>query len=297
MRKQRILFESYTGGDPYVFVRYDSADQQTASEIINRLIEKRFRICYAEHNRKTIENTEWVASRILSSKLAVFLVSAESLKSLAYRNVINYALHKKKRLFCVYLEDFELDPGMAMQLTHVPSARQSDFPSVEALCEDIERTEFFVQNMRGDHAKKPIKNNRIKRIAITATAVVLTVFFVAAAVMTVQRINYKNSFSGQIETMAETDYLDISEENASVIELLRGKTVTTLIARKMDLTDITALRYVHCDTLDLSENPDIFTLEPLLYNTGLKTVIVTQDMYPAIAKVGGRNRFRILLSD
>ena len=295
--KERILFESYTGSEPYIFLRFDKADGQTASGIVNTLIDKQFRVCYNEYDNKTIEDSEWVAGRMLPSQLVIFLISAGSLKNLAFRNGINYALSKNKKVFCIYLDDEELDDGIAMQLSNVSGAKLSGYQSIGELCEGIMKTDSFIQEMRGDDVKNLIKHDRKKRVAIAAMAVVLVLFFAAAAVITVYRINYENSLAGRIEKMTETDYLDISNEDASTIELLKGKTIKTLVARNMDLTDIEALQYVNCEELDISQNPKVNTLEPLLENGNFKTVTVTQDMYPAIVRVSGRHEFRIIIDD
>ena len=297
MVKEQILFESYTGSEPYLFLRYDAADRLAAAGIVNALIDKRFRVCYEEHDKNKVENTDWVAGRMLASHLIIFLISAASQTSLANRNAINYALSKEKKLFCIYLDDQELDGGIAMQLSNVPSARLSQYKSVRTLCDDIILSDSFDQIMRGEYAKIPIQNTRKKRIAITAITAVLVLFLAVGAFIAVQRIDYENSLPGQLEKITETDYLDISNEDASIIELLEGKTITTLVARDMGLTDIEPLRYVYCEALDISGNPDVSTLEPLLKNESLQTVTVSQDMYSAISKVDGRHAFRILLDD
>ena len=295
--KEHIEYESYTDVEPYLFLRFDTADRLAAAGIINALIDKRFRVCYDEYDKNKVENADWVAGRMLASHLVIFLISAASQKSLANRNAINYALSKKKEIFCIYLDDHELEAGIAMQLSNMPSAKLSQYESVRTLCDDIILSDSFDQIMRGEYAKIPIRNTRRKRIAITAITAVLVLFFAVGAFIAVQRVNYENSMAGQLERITEADYLDISNEDASVIELLEGKIITTLIARDMGLTDIEALRYVYCETLDISGNPDISTLEPLLKNESLQTVVVSQDMYSAISKVDGRHEFRILLDD
>lgn len=295
--KGRIFYKTYSGKEPYVFLRYDKADKQATYDIVNTLIDKQFRVCYDEYDSKEIEDSEWVANRMLSSQLIIFLISKRSLKNLAYRNGINYSLSKNKRVLCIYLDDEKLDDGIGMLLSNVPGVKLSSYQSVRSLCEDIIKAESFVQDMRGDDAKIPAKTNRRKTIAIVAIAVALSLFIIAAGVITVLRVNYTNSFAGQIERMEEVDYLNISNRDASIIELLKGKTVKTLVARNMGLTDIEALKYVNCEKLDISHNPNVSTLEPLLENEGLITVTVTQDMYPAIFRVNGRNEFRMIIDN
>ena len=295
--KRHIIYNSYSGNEPYIFLRFDKADRKAASGIVNNLIEKQFRICYDEHDSSNITDSDWLAERIISSDLIIFMISADSLKSLAYRNSINYALSIKKEILCVYLDDGEIDEGTAMQLAHVPSVRLSDYCEANELCDEIVKTDHFTQEMRGEDAKSIIKSTRKKTVAIAALISVLVLFIAAAVTIAIYRINYENSLPGQIEKMTEVEYLDISNEDASMIELLKGKTVKTLVVRNMGLTDISALEYVNCEELDISENPNVNTLEPLLEIKNLKVVKVTQDMYPALTRIGGRYRFKILITE
>ena len=292
-----IFYNTYSGGEPYIFLRFDKADKQTAYGIVNTLIDKRFRVCYDEYDSKTIEDSDWVADRMISSQLIIFLISEKSLKNLAYRNGIIYALSRNKKVLSIYLDDHKLDDGMGMLLSDVSGARLSSYESIYALCEDIIKTDSFVQDMRGEDAKTPAKSRSRKTIAIATMVVVMLLFIIAAVVITVLRVNYTNSLAGRIERMEEADYLDISDEDASIIELLKGKTVKTLVARNMGLTDIEALQYVNCKELDISQNPKVNTLEPLLENESLETVTVTQDMYPAILRVSSRHKFRLKIDN
>ena len=292
--KKNIAFEPYQGNEPFCFFRFDEKDRAAASVIINYLIERQFRICYDERD-KTVKDSEWLSNSILSSTLVAFCVSAGSLESLEFRNSVNFALSKKKQVFIIYLDDSEPGYGFDIQLANVPNVHADSYHSMEELCEDIEKTGCFSQDMRGEDAKIPVKNSR-KKAAVIAIASVLAVFILAAVAITIYRINYDNSIAGQIEKMETADYIDLSGEDAALIELLRGKTIRTLVAREMGLTDIEALAFVQCEELDLSGNPDVATLEPLLNNASIKTVSVTQDMVPAISHIKGQNQFTVVIT-
>jgi len=294
--KDRILFQSYDGDAPYLFLQFDKGDRSLASHIVNYLIDRRFRVCYDEHHSGAIADAERLADRILSADLTVFLISAGAAKSLAFRNSINYALSKEKKIYCIYLDDEELDPGLIMQLANVSGARLSEYPDTGDLCDHIIQSDLFVQDMRGEGAKVIIRHERKKKIAIGLLIAVLVLSLASAAAITMYRINYQNSLPGRIEALTETDYLDISGEKAAILPLLRDKTIETLVARDMGLTDISALSDVDCVSLDISDNPHINTLEPLLNIGRLTTVTVTQDMYPAIVRVSERHPFTIIIA-
>ncbi len=294
--KQRILYEAYCGGEPYIFLRFDQSDNADASKILSNLMERQFRVFYNEHDQKTIPGYEELASRILACELAVFLISKKALASLAFRSSINYALSKKKKIFCVYLDDEKMDFGFDIQLANVPGAHLSAYKDADELCGDMVKTGLFLQTMRGEGSKVPVSQTRRKRAAVIAIAAVVAVFVVSASLIGAYRINYENSKAGQLEKITQTDYFDISEEDASLIGLLEGKTIGTLVARDMDLVDIGPLGSINCEVLDISQNPSVNTLEPLLENRHLKTVKVTQDMYPAIVRIAGRHPFQIVVT-
>lgn len=291
-----LYYEPYGGIEPYLFLKFDRADSKAAAEIVNNLIDRQFRTCYSEQDDKRIPDSEWLAERILSAELAVFLISAASLSSLEFRNCVNFALGRKKKVFCVYLDDEKPGYGFDLQLANVPGAKLGSYENAAALCDDMVKNGSFVQEMRSENAKIPIRNNRIRTAATAAIAAILVLSIAIAVPIAVYRVKYENSTAGQIEKLTETNYLDISGEKASMIELLKGKSVRTLVARSMGLTDIGALALVNCEEMDISGNSQVLTLEPLLDNEHLKTVKLTQDMYPAIARLNGSYPFIIVIT-
>jgi hypothetical protein len=295
--KQRILYQAYCGGEPYIFLRFDRSDENTAALIVNNLIERQFRVFYDRHDGRELPDSEELAVRILSAHLAVFLISEGALASLEFRNSINYALSKKKKIFCIYLDDKKMDYGFDIQLANIPGASLSNYRDAADLCGDIVTTKLFMQTMRGGDAKKPMEHARKKKAAIIAIAAVLVVFIISAFSIAAYRINYENSTAGQIEKITRTDYLDISDEDASLIDLLEGKTIGALKARNMGLENIDALAGVNCEEIDLSQNPHVSTLEPLLKIKNLQVVKITQDMAPAAAQLHGRHSFRIVITE
>lgn len=295
--KNGIYYQPYTGYEPYIFLRFNKADRKAASQIVNHLMDRQFRTCYNEQDGSSLPNSEWLSERIISAELTVFLISSASLDSLAFRNCVNFALSRKKKIFCVYLDVEKLGYGLDMQLANVNRAKLSSYENADELCDDIVKNGLFVQEMRSEDAKVPIRNNRMKTAAIAALTAILVISVALAVTIGVNRIHYKNSIAGQIEKLTKTDYLNISGEKASVIDLLKGKSVRNLVSRNMGLTGIEALASVDCEELDISGNPKVKTLEPLLENQYLKTVKLTQDMYPAIAKLKGQHPFKIIITD
>jgi hypothetical protein len=295
--KNNLFYNSYEGNEPYIFLRFDKVDRQSASGIVNLLIEREFRVCYHEHDRRVLADAEGLADRILSSSLAVFLLSKDSLQSLESRNCINFALNRKKQVFCIFLDDEKLEYGFDMQLATVPGIKRIGYENINALCDDMLKTDCFSQELRGEDAKSVRKSNRKRAVVLGVMASILVLFLVSAAAIVMNRMQYENSAAGQVSKLMVTDYLDLSSQDASLVELLRDKTITTLVLRNMGLTDLSALVSVRCEELDLSENPAINTLEPLLDNMHLKTVRVTQDMVPAIIRISGRHPFTIIITE
>jgi len=290
-----ILYEPYHGSEPFIFLRFDRADRKAAVKIINSLIDRRFRVCYDQHDNKTVPDYEGLAARILSADLSVFLISSGALSNLSFRNSINFALSRKKDVFCIYLDDQEMQHGFDIQLANIPGINASLYKDADSLCGEIVTNGLFIQDLRGENAKIP-KRVRRKKAAIIAIAAVLIVFIASGAAIAAYRVGYENSTAGRIENISAADYLDISSEDPSLIGLLEGKTIKNLVARNMGLTDISALASVNCEELDISQNPGINTLEPLLENQTLQVVKVSQDMFPSIRRVGGNHPFKIVIT-
>jgi hypothetical protein len=291
------LYQSYQGDKPYVFLRYSEYDSKIASDLINHLIDRQFRIYYDIQVKKKITDSEWIATKISQAELMVFLISGQSLESLEFRNSINFAISLKKTIFCLYLNDEKPGYGFDMQLSNVPSAKLSEYANVTELFDSIVKKGLFLQQMRSESAKVPIQNNLRKTTAIAAIITVIAITLILGSSIMVYRIRYENSIEGQLKQLTSTDYLDLSGEKASTIELLKGKTITTLLVRNMGLTELDALVDVNCEQLDLSNNPQVTTLEPLLNNASLKIIKLTQDMYPAVARLNGQYPFKIIITE
>ncbi len=293
--KNEIIYRSYSGDEPYIFLKFGEADNKTAFEIVNALIGRQFRISYSGKDTATIEDTDRLAERMLLAELVVFLISAEALESLAFRNAIHYAQSCGKALFCIYLDDKPLLHGFALQLSGVPGVHLSGYQSAGDLCQSIVMDAPFTQQLRGEDAMVKVDINRAKKIGVTA-AIIFAVLLVFTGIgVAGYRIHYENTLPGQIERLTQADYLDLSGEDASLLEKLDGKSIRVLIARDMELTDVEALSMVRCQELDLSQNPNINTLEPLLHNGSLQIVRVSQDMAPSIGRISGCHAFRIII--
>jgi len=291
------LYQSYLGDKPYIFLRYCEFDSKIASELVNNLIDRQFRLNYDIQVKKKITDSEWIATRIGQAELVIFLISGQSLESLEFRNSINFAISLKKTIFCLYLDDEKPGYGFDMQLSNIPSAKLSEYANVTELFDSIVKNGLFLQQMRSESAKVPIQNNLRKTTAIAAIITVITLTLILGVAIAVYRIRYDNSIEGQLKQLTSTDYLDLSGESSSTIELLKGKTITTLVVRNMGLTELDALAYVDCEQLDLSSNPHVTTLEPLLNNTSLKIIKLSKDMYPAVARLNNQYPFKIIITE
>lgn len=295
--KNKILYRSYCGDEPYILLKYGEPDEKIAVEIVNRLVKQMFRIHYSGRETIAIEDADRLAERMLSSELVVFLISAEALESLAFRNAVHYALNREKELFCIFLDDKPLAHGLALQLSGVPGVHLSEYKNPEDLCQSIVTGAPFTQRMRGEDAKVKADVNRSKKRMLMAAAGVMALLILVGAGVAAYRVHFENSLPGQIERITEADYLDLSGEDASLLERLDGKIVRVLIAQDMGLKDVEALATVRCEELDLSHNPKIGTLEPLLQNGSLRVVTVSQDMAPAVGMISGRHSFRVLIEE
>ncbi len=295
--KQRILYESYHGSEPYIFLLFDKTDGPAAAGIVNALIDRQFRICYRHYDPKEKTDYEALAGRIFGAQLAVFLISRRAQERLVFRNSINYALSKNKKIFCIYLDDHPIRHGFDIQLANAPGLRASLYPNADALCAAAVQDSLFVQDMRGEDALESLPQGRKKKAAIAAIVAVVAVFAVSAVFISASRAEYMRSKAGKLEQLTQAEYMDISGEKASVAGLLDGKSIGTLVARDMGLESAEPFASFDCADLDISHNPGIPTLEPLLENPSLQTVRVSQDMLAALSRISGQNNFDVVITE
>ncbi len=108
---------AYNGTEPYIFISYSHKDMKPVVEAVDTLIDNGFRVWYDNGIEAGTEWPEYIAERLMSSQVVIAFMSRNSQDSHNCRREIHFAIELKKELLVVYLEDFELSPGMRLQLS------------------------------------------------------------------------------------------------------------------------------------------------------------------------------------
>lgn len=119
----------YTGGEPFILLCYSRADEGEAYTLTEHLACAGFRVYYAQAEatpeQPVQETTGLLNARLGDCAALIALYSPEAAQSHGFRKVVTSAVLNGKPLIPVFLEDFELSPGMRAQLE--PTARLSWF--------------------------------------------------------------------------------------------------------------------------------------------------------------------------
>ena len=110
---------SYKGNEPYIFISYSHQDTEKIHPIVAGLADRGFRVWYDEGIEPGTEWPEYIAKQISASACCIAFLSESSLNSQNCKREINYAVQTSVPLLTVYLEEVELSPGMALQLSPV----------------------------------------------------------------------------------------------------------------------------------------------------------------------------------
>ncbi|MBO5913789.1 MAG: toll/interleukin-1 receptor domain-containing protein [Clostridia bacterium] len=108
---------AYNGTEPYIFISYSHKDSPEVLKAVETLIDNGYRVWYDNGIEAGTEWPEYIAERLMSCCIVIAFMSRSSQDSHNCRREIHFAIELKKELLVVYLEDFELSPGMRLQLS------------------------------------------------------------------------------------------------------------------------------------------------------------------------------------
>ena len=106
----------YSGNKPYIFVSYAHKDSEVVLPIIEKLQKKGFRIWFDKGIEAGSEWPQYIAEHLNDSCCVLVFMSHSAADSHNCRREINFAIELNKELLLIYLEDFEMNLGMRMQL-------------------------------------------------------------------------------------------------------------------------------------------------------------------------------------
>ena len=273
-KKTDFGYLPYIGPEGFVFLRASVEDNNLACHIAEELAGRNVRVFYDCAGGKGGALPEEVAAGIQNCEAAFFVLTKYACESLDFRNSINYALKEKKTVVIIKRESFVPGFGLDMQLANMPVVAMSDAGSV---ADALEKGGYLTADVKGPGlvAKPEVKSRR--KLSYAALLAIVALLIVGAVIVK-NRVDYLNSAEYQLRDVDNAEYVDISRFDDSALALLDGKTIGTLYMENMGAKDISAIRSVNVTEVDIANNPDVASLEPVLSCSGIERVAVSQDM-------------------
>ena len=262
---------SYGGPEDYIFLRYHQKDAAKTITLANNLIEKEIRVYFDCADSKTEHTPTEISAAIKNAKLCVFVLSAEALEDLDFRNSINFAFTNRKKLICLRLTDKDLGHGMDMQLANIPMYR-NEKDLMDAILNDEERELFTGEG------QKRLEENKTRKILTVALLALSFILFIAAVFVIRNRISFYNSPAYQLSHLENTEYLDFTSYKQEDLVYLSGKTIDKLNFNGMNLTELKGLEDIRVRQIDIANNPRLSSIDAILASDTIQRVYLSQDM-------------------
>ena len=268
---KQFRYISYGGPEDYIFLRCHKKDSNRTITLANELIAKEIRVYFDCADSKTEHTPTEISAAIKNAKLCVFVLSDEALDDLDFRNSINFAFTNRIRIICLRLTKNDLGHGMDMQLANVPM--YSDERSLlEVIMNDPDKDLFT-----GEGQKVIEENKTRKYLTIVLLAAVLCLL-IAAAVMIRNRISYYSSAEYRLSQLQDTEFLDFTSYHKEDLRYLKDKNIAYISFRNMSLTDLEGIEAINVEEIDISGNPSLSSVDPILFSKTIKKVHISQDM-------------------
>lgn len=177
------ILKTYNGNDAYIFFSYAHANSNKVLPIIEELDKANYRLWYDNGIEVGANWVEVVANHLLNSKIVVFFISKEFLKSQNCIREVNYAVAERKQMYCIFLDDSKLPEDMAMQLSTIDKyyALDKDINEIASNIINYIGKEYLGDGISGyevDTKKKDSKN--IWRIL----SIIFAVLFLGISIFT-----------------------------------------------------------------------------------------------------------------
>lgn len=111
-------FPAYQGDHPYIFVSYAHNDADLVFPEMQRLSDQGFKIWYDEGIKPGASWREEVALALTESKLLIYFVTENSVKSENCHQELNFALSRERKILAVHLSPVKLTAGIELSLSN-----------------------------------------------------------------------------------------------------------------------------------------------------------------------------------
>jgi len=266
---KRFTYLPYGGSEAYAFLGCSAEDESVASKVAASLISRGVRL--ANHScGGNADDPQKAADSIAHCSGAVIFLSEKGIRSLAFRNMVNYLLSLRKPLICVRIGDFPLAFGLEMQLANVPVVKLT---TVEETSSQLLQSGVLTQEMMGMGMKK--RSYTIKRGFIVGGMVLAACLIFAVCVLAT--VHERSSAAYQLQGVDGQAYVCISQYGEEGLLALSGKTVGELDLSGGSFSNLNAVENITAKTINVSDIPAGTVLRPLTKVNGLTTVKISQD--------------------
>ncbi|MBR0419126.1 MAG: toll/interleukin-1 receptor domain-containing protein [Erysipelotrichaceae bacterium] len=263
-----LRYKPYYGPRDLVFIRAHKDDRKDLERLCQKLIEKKIRVFFDCSNSDDSAAQEDVAAGILNSTLCIFILSKKAASSLDMRNSINYAMSLKKETVIIRKDKDDLGYGLDMQLSNVQTLNENE----------------VIDLISGNHKScigegQPVSTDDRKQKTRALIAIAFTLaFMIVAGIILKNRIDYYNSAKYRLKDIDQSDYLDFTSFKEGDIVYLKDKKIKEISFADMGLRSIEGIEDVDTEHIDISGNPDLKNINPILRSQSIKTVALSQDM-------------------
>ena len=268
---KQFKYISYGGPEDYIFIRCHSHDAKRIIPFVNELIDKEIRVYFDCADSKDEHSPAEISAAIKNAELCIFALSPEALEDLDFRNSINFAFTNYKRLLCFRLTDKDLGHGMDMQLANVPMFKNEN-DLLNAILNDEHNDRFTGEG------QKQIEENTTRKIMTFVLLTLSLIFLFIFGYAIIDRINYNNSPEYQLSNLEDIQYLDFTSYSNEDLVYLSGKNIDYIDFRNMHLSSLNGIEDIGVKEINISNNPELTTIEPILASDSIEIVHLSQDM-------------------
>ena len=291
----KFTYSSYKGDGSYICILCHAADTDNAAAVANALAEKGFRTAYEIFGGSNGSDPEAVANDIERAAGTLVFLSESACSLMVFRNGINFIVETPSPDLFVRLNGYVLKDGLDIQLAN---KRVVGYKDAESTVEKLIADGTVTQDMKaaqGEITLTAATRRRNGMKAVTAAALFLLVLGLAGGAYGAVQYRQKMLEKNQAETdeYRQSDeyilprlnnsvdlakYVKFSKYDRDSLKYLDGLTIGTLDLSKCGFTDISPVSGIDVSVVNVAQNPELASLEPLLECPHLQKVIVSRDM-------------------
>ena len=109
----------YEGSNPYIFISYAHADDESVLPLIEEIGSRGYNVWFDDGIEVGSEWQECIARHLEKASLVISFISNAYVRSTNCRKELNFALSRGINVINIYLEDTALTPGIELQISSI----------------------------------------------------------------------------------------------------------------------------------------------------------------------------------